>query len=217
MAPPGDELDYSLTITRACNFLQVKAKSGGSCLSQLPGITTVGPAAFALVNHCQPKAVEKRRRFWGTILDFSGATNIEYACNIRWERRFITCASWCPGAAANLRGLCVYSDASNMHGLPACQLLVQNVWLTNLYKGIVFGNNAYIQSWHSITVRGCFGRSGLKPPPTPAKNRLLQMPVRRQQKLLSGVHARLPRIVRSTTVLARNRTVGQYRLWLVRP
>ena len=61
-----------------------------------------------------------------------------------------------PRAAANLRGLCVYSDASNMHGLPACQLLVQNVWLTNLYKGIVFGNNAYIQSWHSIMVRGCF-------------------------------------------------------------
>ena len=97
--------------------------------------------------------------FKGTILDFSGATNIE--C-VRVQYSLGAPAIYnlrivgAPGAAANLRGLCVYSDASNMHGLPACQLLVQNVWLTNLYKGIVFGNNAYIQSWHSIMVRGCF-------------------------------------------------------------
>lgn len=159
---PGDELDYSLTITRACNFLQVKGEEWW----QLPipttpaGITLVGPGG---VRPCKTTANLKLWKnavdFKGTILDFSGATNIE--C-VRVQYSLGAPAIYnlrivgAPGAAANLRGLCVYSDASNMHGLPACQLLVQNVWLTNLYKGIVFGNNAYIQSWHSIMVRGCF-------------------------------------------------------------
>ncbi|ASM20510.1 hypothetical protein OM409_11320 [Serratia bockelmannii] len=159
---PGDELDYSLTITRACNFLQVKGEEWW----QLPipttpaGITLVGPGG---VRSCKTTANLKLWKnavdFKGTILDFSGATNIE--C-VRVQYSLGAPAIYnlrivgAPGAAANLRGLCVYSDASNMHGLPACQLLVQNVWLTNLYKGIVFGNNAYIQSWHSIMVRGCF-------------------------------------------------------------
>lgn len=48
---PGDELDYSLTITRACNFLQVKGEEWW----QLPipttpaGLPWLAPAAFALV------------------------------------------------------------------------------------------------------------------------------------------------------------------------
>ncbi|VTP61028.1 Uncharacterised protein [Serratia rubidaea] len=34
-------------------------------------------------------------------------------------------------------------------------MLVQNVWISNLHKGIVFGNNSYIQSWHSVMVTSC--------------------------------------------------------------
>ncbi|CAI1766393.1 hypothetical protein [Serratia entomophila] len=159
---PGDELDYSLTISRASDFLQVKGEEWWQ--AQIPttpaGITLVGPGG---VRKCLTSA---RLKLWknavdfkGTILDFSGATDVEcvrvvYSLGAPaiYNLRIVGA----PDAAANLRGLCVYSDAANMHGMPASQLLVQNVWLTNLYKGIVFGDNAYIQSWHSIMVRGCW-------------------------------------------------------------
>lgn len=158
----GDELDYSLTITRASNFLQVKGDEWWKApIPTTPaGITLVGPGG---VRPCKTTA---KLRLWknsvdfkGTILDFSGATNIEcvrvlysQGAPAIYNLRIVGT----PGETANLRGLCVYSDAPTMDGMPASQLLVQNVWLTNLYKGIVFGNNAYIQSWHSIMVRGCW-------------------------------------------------------------
>lgn len=158
----GDELDYSLTITRASDFLKIYGDEWWKApIPTTPaGITLIGPGG---VRKCKTTANLKLWKnsvdFKGTILDFSDAANIEcvrvlysQGAPAIYNLRIVGT----PGAAANLRGLCVYSDAVNMDGIPASQLLVQNVWLTNLYKGIVFGNNAYIQSWHSIMVRGCW-------------------------------------------------------------
>ncbi|CAI1563375.1 hypothetical protein AB6864_21830 [Serratia proteamaculans] len=157
----GDEQDYSLTINRASNFLQVTGDEWWkSAIPTTPaGITLVGSGG---VRQCKTTANLKLWKnsvdFKGTILDFRGATDIEcvrvlYSSGAPaiYNLRIVGISD----ATANLRGLCVYSDAANIHGMPTSQLLVQNIWLTDLYKGIVFGNNAYIQSWHSIMVRGC--------------------------------------------------------------
>ncbi|MBU3894112.1 hypothetical protein KH388_15530 [Serratia rubidaea] len=160
---PGDADDYALTITRANEFLQVNEKEWGSVpIPSTPaGITLIGPGG---VRVCKTTAYLKLWKnsidFKGTILDFRNPDSKTTEC-VR--------VLYCMGSPAiyNLRivgnrsengglsGLCVYTDAVNVFGKPAAQLLVQNVWLSNLHKGIFFGNNAYIQSWHSIMVSSC--------------------------------------------------------------
>ncbi|MBH1928198.1 hypothetical protein [Serratia rubidaea] len=164
---PGDADDYALTINRANDFLQVREDEWGSVpIPTTPaGITLIGPGG---VRVCKTTANLKLWKnsidFKGTILDFRNPTLDEDKDDIECVR-----VCYCLGAPAiyNLRivgtrdpekklsGLCVYTDAPNVYGKPAAQLLVQNVWISNLHKGIVFGNNSYIQSWHSVMVTSC--------------------------------------------------------------
>lgn len=157
----GDENDYALTINRACEFLAVEGRewSDMAIPSTPVGITLTGPGG---VRQCQSSVLLKLWKnsidFKGTLLDFSAARNLEcvrvlYSAGAPaiYNLKIVGNNS----AESNLRGLAIYSDAKNMSGIPVTQLLVQNIWLANFEKGIVFGDNAYIQSWHSIIVTGC--------------------------------------------------------------
>ncbi|QGH61390.1 hypothetical protein [Serratia proteamaculans] len=158
----GDESDYAKTITRACNALQVDEKEWGKELvpTTPAGITLVGPGG---VRVCKTTA---RLKLWknaidfrGTLLDYRGADDNTECVHVEYSY----------GAPAiynlrmagdndekkNLSAICVYSTAKNLFGKPVAQLLCQNIWISNFHKGIMFGNNAYIQSWHSVMVHAC--------------------------------------------------------------
>lgn len=155
--------DYSLTITRASDWTAVNGQEWWQMLipTTPAGLCFRGPGG---TRKCKTQAKIKMWKvdwdFNGMFLDFRESPTLNLEC-MRVEY-----ATFSP-RLSNLRlvgsrdegrdmsGLCVFYPTASLFGMATNQVHVSDLVVENFAKGVVFGENSYIQKWDSIILRHC--------------------------------------------------------------
>lgn len=158
-----DVNDYSLTINRASNWTTVIGQEWWQTFipTTPAGWCLRGPGGNRkCLTQVKLKMWKNDWDFNGMFLDFRGSPTMNLEC-VRVEYSTFTprlmglklIGSRDPGR--DMSGLCVFYPTASLFGMSVNQLHVSDLYVDNFAKGIVFGENAYIQQWESIICRHC--------------------------------------------------------------